>query len=167
MHTFSSPYNSQSNGKAESAVKIAKRLLKLSKDPWLALLEWWNTPTVDIGSCPCQWLFSRRTRGGVITSVEKLQPQVQEDMWQRKLKKQQQIQARRGVDRNPLPLLTIGQPVLVQDWLSKKTVDSRALCGSTLKPVIPGGSGWTVAAAKSRILKAHHAGPASNGTTGY
>lgn len=128
MHTFSSPYNSQSNGKAESAVKIAKRLLKLSKDPWLALLEWRNTPTVDIGSSPCQWLFSRRTRGGVVTSVEKLQPQVQEDMWQRKLKKQQQIQARRGVNRNPLPPLTIGQPVLVQDWLSKKTQWIRGLC---------------------------------------
>ena len=83
---------------------------------------------MDIGSSPCQRLFSRRTRGGVVTSVEKLQPQVQEDMWQRKLKKQQQIQARRVVDRNPLPPLIIGQPVLVQDWLSKKTQWIRGLC---------------------------------------
>ena len=52
MHTFSSPYNSQSNGEAELVVKIAKRLLKLSEDPWLAFLEWQNTPTMDIGSSP-------------------------------------------------------------------------------------------------------------------
>ena len=39
VHTFSSPYNSWSNGKAESAVKIAKRLLKMCPDPYLALLE--------------------------------------------------------------------------------------------------------------------------------
>ncbi|KAL5473467.1 hypothetical protein EMCRGX_G027956 [Ephydatia muelleri] len=64
---------------------------------------------VDIGSSPCQCLFSRRTLGGVVTSVAKLQPQVQEEMWQRKLEKQQQIQARRVVDQNPLPPLTVGQ----------------------------------------------------------
>ena len=52
-HTLSSPYNSQSNGKAELAVKIAKKLWKRSKDPYLALLEWRNTPTVGMGSSPC------------------------------------------------------------------------------------------------------------------
>ena len=34
QHTASSPYNSQSNGKAESAVKITKWLLKRSRDPY-------------------------------------------------------------------------------------------------------------------------------------
>jgi transposase InsO family protein len=37
-HTLSSPYNSQSNGKAESEVKIAKKLWKRSKYPYLALI---------------------------------------------------------------------------------------------------------------------------------
>ena len=46
QHTLSSAYNSQPNGKAESAVKTVKRTLKRSADPWLALLEWRNTPTV-------------------------------------------------------------------------------------------------------------------------
>ena len=40
VHTFSSTYNSQLKGKAESAVKIAKRLLKMCPDPYMALLEW-------------------------------------------------------------------------------------------------------------------------------
>ena len=50
-HVTSSPYHSQSNGKAEAAVKIAKRLLKkVSKDHTdihLAVLRlaWRNTPT--------------------------------------------------------------------------------------------------------------------------
>ena len=58
QHTISLAYNSQSNGKAESAVKIAKRILKSSADPWLALLEWHNTSTVGMRSSLCQRLFS-------------------------------------------------------------------------------------------------------------
>ena len=58
QHTLLSPYNSQSNGKAESAVKIAKQLLKRSTDPYLALLEWRNTPTIGMGSIPAQRLLS-------------------------------------------------------------------------------------------------------------
>ena len=60
-HTMSSPYNSRSNGRAESPLKIAKRLFKRSADPYMALLEWRNTPTIDMGSTPSQRLFSRRT----------------------------------------------------------------------------------------------------------
>ena len=56
VHTVSFPYHSQSNGKVhvESAVKIVKRLFKQSSDPYMALLEWHNTPTVGLDSTPCQ-----------------------------------------------------------------------------------------------------------------
>ena len=72
QHTVSSPYHSQSNGKAEAAVKIAKRIFKRSSDPYLALLEWRNTPTVGFAASPCQRLFSRRTRGAVPNSSRNL-----------------------------------------------------------------------------------------------
>lgn len=89
QHTISSPYNSQSNGKAESAVKIIKRLMKRSADPYLALLEWRNTPTIGMGSSPAQRLLSRRTRGVLPTANDKLDPEIQTHLLENKVQKQQ------------------------------------------------------------------------------
>ena len=65
QHVTSSPRYSQSNGKAESAVKIAKtclkKALKEGSDVYLAMLEWRNTPDPD-GASVVQKLMSRRTR---------------------------------------------------------------------------------------------------------
>ena len=73
-HITSSPYHSQANGKAESAVKIAKRLIKKAKrdnqDWYLAVLNWRNTPSEGVHSSPVQKLQSRRTR------TQLLQPEV-------------------------------------------------------------------------------------------
>ena len=61
-HVTSSPLHSQSNGKAESAVKIAKKILKKTghenQDIYLAVLDWRNTPN-ETGSSPAQKLMSR------------------------------------------------------------------------------------------------------------
>ena len=65
-HVTSSPRYPQSNGRAENAVKTAKRLMiKASEsggDPLLALLDWRNTPSEQLGASPAQVMFSRRTR---------------------------------------------------------------------------------------------------------
>ena len=57
-HVTASPHHPKSNGKAESAVKITKRLfkkaLKDKKDPWLALLDQRNKPTDPLQSSPAQ-----------------------------------------------------------------------------------------------------------------
>ena len=62
----SPPKHAKSNGKAESAVKVAKKIFKKAhrdnKDPWLALLDQRNTPTQGVNSSPVQRLMSRRTR---------------------------------------------------------------------------------------------------------
>ena len=58
-HTTSSQYHSQSNGKAESSVKLAKRMR--ATDPQLALLEYRNTITAGKTNSPIQILFNRST----------------------------------------------------------------------------------------------------------
>ena len=79
-HITSSPYNSQSNGKAESAVKIAKALLKKmarnKENIWQAILEWRNTPTAGMTSSPVQRLMSRCTQSWIPTSPVLLKPKV-------------------------------------------------------------------------------------------
>ena len=104
QHTMSSPYNSQSNGKAESAVKIAKRLLRRSKDPFWALLEWRNTPTVGLDASPSQRFLARRTRGAIPMATIKLLPEVQENMQNKKIHRQEVIQSRTNSCRDHLPL---------------------------------------------------------------
>ena len=65
-HCTSSPFNSQSNGKAESAVKTAKRLLVKCQETrqnfHLALLNQRNTPSEGTSSTPVQRLMHRRTK---------------------------------------------------------------------------------------------------------
>ena len=78
-HTTSSPLHSQSNGKAESAVKITKKLVKKverdNADLQMSLLEWRNTPD-DNGNSPVQKLMSRRTRTTIPSTLALLKPQV-------------------------------------------------------------------------------------------
>ena len=65
-HTTSSPRYSQSNGRVENAVKTAKRIMikahETNSDPFLALLEWRNTPSEQLGPSPAQLILGRRTR---------------------------------------------------------------------------------------------------------
>ena len=65
-HTPSSPGSSKANGKAESAVKTAKRLLRKAldsgKDPYMAILDYRSTPTQGMDSSPVQRLMNQRTK---------------------------------------------------------------------------------------------------------
>ena len=78
-HTTSSPLHSQSNGKSESAVEIAKNIIKKAKranqDIQLALLEWRNTPDLT-GISPVQKLYSRRTKTLIPTANVLLKPRM-------------------------------------------------------------------------------------------
>ena len=78
-HCTISPGNNKANGKVESAVKTAKRLLRkaltASTDPYLAILDYRNTPTQGVGSSPAQRLMSRRTKTLLPTMNQLLQPQ--------------------------------------------------------------------------------------------
>ena len=71
-HVTSSPTYSQSNGKAENAVKTVQRvMLKASEagsDPYIGFLDFRNTPTEGLGTPPAQRLFGRRTKTLLPTS---------------------------------------------------------------------------------------------------
>ena len=118
VHKTSSPYYSRSNGKAESAVKIAKKLVKKAvqdgRDPWMALLEQRNTPTQGLLSSPVQRLMSRRTRTLIPTSLTQLQPRIEHGV-QEKLQAKRD-NAKRYYDRGAkvLPNLYEGQPIRVK-----------------------------------------------------
>eukprot|EP00731_Ephydatia_muelleri_P038192 Em0676g1a len=106
-----------------SQAKQDIRAHEIPEQPWAKSVQWqsreWrNTPTSGMGSSPNQRLFSRRTRGGLVTSQERLKPEIQEDMWEHKIRKQQNRQRPAKVQLEPIQ---VGQPVLVQDWLSRKT----------------------------------------------
>ena len=132
QHTISSAYNSQSNGKAESAVKIAKRLFKRSRDPYLALLEWRNTPTIGLDSSPSQRLLARRTRGAVPVSDGKLAVNMPPGNWEKKLHRQAQIQRHHSGYGSTFTPLRKGEPVLVQDLRARKTQWMRGRCEGQL-----------------------------------
>ena len=115
-HVTSSPAHAKPNGKAESAVKVVKKIFKKAhrdnKDPWLALLDQRNTPTQGVGSSPAQRLMSRRTRTLLPISANLLYPKVEEGAT-KKLKVKRQ-KAKGYHDRSSiLPELEIGQEVRV------------------------------------------------------
>jgi len=79
-HMTTSPIYPRSNGKVDAAVKSAKAIMKKSRkarmDPFLALLEYRNTPGQGMDSSPVVRLMSRRIRTQVPTLPQLLKPVV-------------------------------------------------------------------------------------------
>ena len=97
-HLTSSPGHSKSNGKAESGVKTAKRILRKSikagTDPNLAILDYRNTPTQGMTSSPAQRLMGRRTKTLLPTTQSLLLPKnIHLESEKRELRQRQQVQA--------------------------------------------------------------------------
>ena len=115
MTTTSSPTYSQSNGQAERFVQTLKRILKkatdLREDPFLALLEYRNTPVSGMKYSPAQILFSRRLRTKLPIATSLLSPVVVDPSFDliRNQARQKRYYDRRGV--KPLPSLKRGDVV--------------------------------------------------------
>ncbi|XP_068756228.1 uncharacterized protein [Montipora capricornis] len=82
-HTKSSPHHHQSNGKAESAVKIAKAILRKTENsdtfnPYEALLDQHNTPTVDMTTSPAQRFLHRRLKPEIPMKATLFAPEIAE-----------------------------------------------------------------------------------------
>ena len=96
-HTKSSPHHHQSNGKVESAVKIVKTLLRKSAksalNPYEALLDQRNTPTVGMTTSPTQRFLNRRTKTEIPMKATLLTPELAEKVLEEKAKKTKKSQA--------------------------------------------------------------------------
>ncbi len=92
-HRTSSPHHPQANGMAESAVKTAKQMIvkcaKAKHDVYMAILDYRNTPTQDMGSSPAQRMLGRRTRTLLPTMARLLQPRPVDTSVTQKLKRLQ------------------------------------------------------------------------------
>ena len=143
VHTTSSPYHSQSNGKAESAVKIAKKLMskavKDHRDWHLTVLDWRNTPTAGSQYSPVQKLHSRRTRTLLPTSEVLLLPAVATNVVDEIELKRQKAKLHYDRGAKPLPDLQIGQTVNLQPldrgntWKTATTVSKLGDCSYMLQ----------------------------------
>ncbi|XP_062703852.1 uncharacterized protein LOC134286278 [Aedes albopictus] len=133
-HSVSAPYHQQANGKAESAVKITKTLLRKAheskQDFWELLLQWRNTPN-KTGSSPAQRLFSRRTRFGIPMCEEKYSPKIEEKVKEKITLNRRRAKAYYDRQSRSLPELEIGQPVFVK----LKPTDKEWKKGTVINPV--------------------------------
>ena len=114
-HITSSLHYAQSNGKAEPAVKIAKRILHRCCESELALLEYRNTPKEAGHTSPIQQLMRQTTRS-VLPEPTKGSPQ--QLAWEEKQLKKWKDQQKHDRSAHDLLPLRQGQPVLVRDWRS-------------------------------------------------
>ena len=103
-HTTSAAEHSPSNGKAESAVKIVKRCLKRGEDPYLAWMEYLNTPPAGAQESPIERLLGRNPRTLLPTLSDNQPSRPPLAGWNRKLS------VNKSFNRNTRPLssLTVG-----------------------------------------------------------
>ena len=119
----SSPHHPRSNGKAENAVKAAKRLMMKAKkdgsDVYLALLDYRNTPTQGLETSPVQRLMSRRTKTLLPTTAKLLQPQIPDGQHKKMLANQERQAKYYDRGARTLPDLKPGDTVRMYHGPSK------------------------------------------------
>lgn len=129
-HTTTSPHHSKANGKIESAVKTAKRMLrkttKTGEDQYLALLNIRNVPTQGVDSSPAQRLMGRRTRTLLPTTQFLLEPRNPANPHESEQLRLNQMRQAKYYNRSAhdLPVLKAGDTVRMKPFvLGQKSWD--------------------------------------------
>lgn len=126
-HIVTSPYHSRSNGQVESSVKIVKNILRKclesNTDPYIALLQYRNTPKANLPS-PAQLLMSRNLRMNIPVLNKKLKPKLVKFSEYKELFEKNRSKSEQYYNRNkkPLSILQSGDYVYfkkmpISDWL--------------------------------------------------
>ena len=74
VHMTSSPHYAQSNGQAERTVQTVKGLLKVAKDPSMALLAYRSTPFPWCNLSIAKPLMDKRLRANILVASDQLSP---------------------------------------------------------------------------------------------
>ena len=116
-HQTTSPHFPQANGAAESAVKVAKDMLK-QDDVFLALLSYRATSIPELGASPAELMFGRKIRTTLPVAPRCLVPQTQDHEELRERDAAWKERQRKNFDRHhgvrQLPELQPDEPVLVK-----------------------------------------------------
>ena len=117
QHQTSFPGDSQSNGAAEAAVKVIKRLMRKCvanrEDPYIGLLNLRNTPTEGLETSPVQRLMGRRTNSLLPATSAALQPEKPVDE-RTKMENKKMKAAERHLYRRTLAPLQVGDTIRLQ-----------------------------------------------------
>lgn len=124
-HSPSSPGHSQSNGKAEAAVKTAKSLMKKAKktggDIYMALLDYRNTPSQGMDNSPAQRALGRRTRTLLPTTQKLLNSGEGKNIKKQIVKKQEKQQEYFNQKAKDLPQLEESDVVRMKPFIKGKS----------------------------------------------
>ena len=100
---------------------LMKKAFRDGRDPWIALLEYRNTPTEAVGSSPAQRLMSRRTKTLMPTASTLLRPRVVQGVESQIESKRQKAKLYHDKTAKPLPQLDVGQDVRVAPFQRGKS----------------------------------------------
>ena len=127
----SSPHYHQSNGKAESAVKIIKQMIKKCKendeDAFRGLLELRNSPRQDTDRSPAELMLGRKPRSLLPSKPHSSNPTLEEAKRRKKMSQDSTKKTfdRRARDLKPIP---VNSPVFYRTpknaWGPGKVVES-------------------------------------------
>lgn len=125
QHVTSSPRYPQANGEVERMVQTIKSLIKKSSDPYLALLDYRDTPG-PLGKSPAELLMGRRLRTTIPLHPSKLEPKIVNQNRVRQKDRAARAKQKQNFDRRHaargLPPLRPGDQVWVKDCKEAATV---------------------------------------------